>query len=79
MAARSTLSNRAVELLRKLSPRGRKSALDYIEYLAEREEIVLPEDEEAVREDLAAAKAARANNYRDTMTLDEVRRELALR
>ncbi|MEN6305275.1 MAG: hypothetical protein ABFD96_21310 [Armatimonadia bacterium] len=76
MAADSKLSNRALSLLRKLSTRGRKSALDYIEYLAEREDIVLPEDEEALREDLAAAKAARKSNYRDTLTVDEVRQQL---
>jgi hypothetical protein len=79
MPAHSKLSSRAIALLRRLSSKGRRAALDYIEYLADREEVVLPEEEEALREDLAAAKAARASNYRDCLTLDEVRRQLSLR
>jgi len=78
MAVDSKLSGRAVALLRRLSSKGRRSALDYIEFLAEREEIVLPEEEEGLREDLAAAKASRKNNYRDCLTLEEVKRELGL-
>jgi hypothetical protein len=79
MSARSNLSDRAVALLGKLSSKGRRAALDYIEYLADREEIVLPEEEASLREDLAAAKAARQSGYRGSLTLEQVRQQLSLK
>lgn len=78
MAAQSKASSRAIELLRRLSPKGARSALEYIEFLAAREEVVLPEDEEALREDQAAAKAARDNKYKRALTTDQVRKQLAM-
>lgn len=75
MAVEKNSSGRAAELLRKLSPKSRRSAIDYIEYLAELEELVLPEEEEALREDLAAAKAARATQYRHTKSLVATRQQ----
>ncbi len=79
MAVRSSLSDRAVALLGRLSPRGRRAALDYIEYLADREEVVLPEEEGALREDLAAARASRRDGYRNCLTAAEVRGQLSLK
>jgi hypothetical protein len=79
MAVDSKLSHRAMELLARLSTRGRRAALDYIEYLAEREEVVLPEEEASLREDLVAAEASRKNSYRKCLTLDEVRHQLSIR
>ncbi len=67
----SKVNTRATMLLERLSLKGRKSALDYIEFLAEREEVILPEKEEALREDLKRAKAARASGYRHTLSRSE--------
>ena len=79
MAVEGKLGIRAFDLFRRLSTKGRRAALDYIEYLADREEVVLPEEEAELREDLAAAKAARQSKYRGSLTLDEVRRQLGAR
>lgn len=73
MAAQSKVKARAVELLDKLSPRGRKSALEFIEYLADREDVALPED---ASEDRALVARVRRGDLTGTVTLAEARKQL---
>ena len=58
-------------LLRRLSPRSRRSATDFIHYLADQEDLDLLADEQAVAEDLALFKRVREGDLSGTVTLDE--------
>lgn len=67
---------RANRLLQLLPPEQRRSAIDFIEFLAQENDIDLLLDLDGIEDDLAAAKRFRSGDRRGTVTLDEARRLL---
>jgi hypothetical protein len=76
MAAVDQRIERAAKILKLLPARNRKTALDFIEFLAQENDLDLLLDMHDIDEDLALVKRVDAGDFSGTVTLEEARRRL---
>jgi hypothetical protein len=76
MAAVDKRIERAARILKLMPARNRKTALDFIEFLAQEDDLDLLVDVDDIGEDLALVKRVRKGDFSGTVTLEEARRRL---
>jgi len=79
MAAVDKRIERAAQILRLLPARIRKTALDFIEFLAQENDLDLLLDVADIEDDLALVKRVESGDFSGTVTLEEARRRLEAR